>query len=1603
MQRKRFTSLLLVISLLLSAFVPLRVFAESEKTVIQSQSVRGLVGSTVKVNVVITNNPGIISAELTIDFDERLTLIKATSGEAFSALDMTKSGDLLPPCNFTWDALDISESDIKDGTILTLEFSIPKDIEIGTECPITINNGNGGIMNVGFQPVNANFINGNVLVTDFTYGDLNDDRKINYTDVVLLRREVAGKYHQTINKKAADLYSDGKLTTTDTILLRRFIVGGYGVTFPMLPLCVHALVKTEAKAPTCTENGNIAYWTCQKCGKYFADANGTTEISESGAVLKANGHTPTVIPGKPATYYETGLTDGSKCSVCNEILVKQEIIPMLLKDSYTIQYMNELVPSTNKDYYLQNDIVDHFHYTVGVEKALPTPKLDKYTFVGWTDENGELVGGNGKILPKGTTGDVVLYANWVSDRNKAKPAKELGKPQIFEDPDDNLIMFVYKIGTIENIPLYTTLNLQCVNGIITTISETTQTSIRKGNAKSVSDTIESITSGSSSWTLSEDWNKSTQVSKENTFSSDEERIHAEEIAKTDRGTYRIGSSYSDFESKTDSSGSQIRLSDNKSHVDYSEQEKNKSFGLSVDSKLSTATEMKLGAKVGAKLPSVATAALTGIPADVSGEVEAGWKNNSSFEISGGMDYKKSQRDFESHTDSWSRSIDVEKQTSHVKTSEKTWNFDSSFETSTETSRKDTISKAISQGLSMSSGVQNGMTVGGGNTKTEEFGSSDKTGRTNGSVVSFDTEEIKTVTHSFQSNGNTFGNYRMVMAGSADVYAVVGYDMLRETYFVYTYNVANKETEEYLDYSAVGGKFDDYEYSIIPFEIPVEVNDYVNARVLQTEGLEINTTTGVVERYEPYDKNDPDTLIVIPTYWRYFDTKDNQYHVIKVTGIDSELFKGHTEIVGVQLGKGIKEIPDSAFEGCTSLKGIYCPGVTKIGNKAFKGCTSLESFTVPKEITSVGEKAFEGIGNVKAYAANQDVGKAIISSGARQIVLDISKISDVKDFNINIEEGTELFELNGVGKTFEGLTIVSKADKTVLNGINITGEVFTPLKTSSATLVLDHTTIDSNGVAVILENPSTRILVNNQNEIYSRCDKAIVCGDVSIEKMQSNVIGKIIATGNVLTCGTVAGHEKYLKFASGTIVQISKAEYDNYKQGVVRVTFDGNGGKVDTTQADVVYKTTYGDKLPKTAVRTGYSFAGWYTEADGGKLITSESEVNQAENFTLYAHWKANSYRINFNVNATGATVSPDFKEVFYDNEYGTMPTPVLSGTSFVGWYTKAVDGERILSDTKVKTTEDQTLYAHWSRNAYVITFNANGGNVSISSSKVTYGEPYGTLPTPTRDYYTFTGWYTAANGGDPVKADTTMKTANNVVLYAHWQQNPVSGWVRASELPSGAEVTSRKYSYTKTYYTTSGSSSLSGWTHYNTTSAWSDYGAWSAWQDAYIGGSDSRDVATQEVLSVAGHTEYRYGAYVRADNGGHRPCGYCATGTANSTSAKEEWTAWSSNKATQASDYGYKCYLCNNHHDGTWFPNAAGSPGGRGAGYYWKTYWVNNIDYYWEQTRYVDPVYKTQYRYRDRHLIYTYYFYRNENLESTGYPSGSDISNITEWVQYRAK
>ena len=71
----------------------------------------------------------------------------------------------------------------------------------------------------------------------------------------------------------------------------------------VLPATGHQLTKVAAKEPTCTKDGNIEYWYCENCGKYFSDKNAETEIRQADTVIAATGHS-----------YENG-----KCTVCGTI------------------------------------------------------------------------------------------------------------------------------------------------------------------------------------------------------------------------------------------------------------------------------------------------------------------------------------------------------------------------------------------------------------------------------------------------------------------------------------------------------------------------------------------------------------------------------------------------------------------------------------------------------------------------------------------------------------------------------------------------------------------------------------------------------------------------------------------------------------------------------------------------------------------------------------------------------------------------------------------------------------------------------------------------------------------------------------------------------------------------------------------------------------------------------------------------------------------------------------------------------------------------------------------------------------------------------------
>lgn len=266
---------------------------------------------------------------------------------------------------------------------------------------------------------------------------------------------------------------------------------------------------------------------------------------------------------------------------------------------------------------------------------------------------------------------------------------------------------------------------------------------------------------------------------------------------------------------------------------------------------------------------------------------------------------------------------------------------------------------------------------------------------------------------------------------------------------------------------------------------------------------------------------------------------------------------------------------------------------------------------------------------------------------------------------------------------------------------------------------------------------------------------------------------------------------------------------------------------------------------------------------------------------------------------------------------------------------------------------------------FTVTFDANLGSCNTSSKVVTLDSAYGDLPTPSRTGYIFTGWYTA--GDIQIQNDTTVTTASNHTLYAHWNADTYTvsynanggnvtpgnktvtydstygdlatptrdyyrfdGWFTASD--GGAQVNSSTKVLTATDHTL-----YAHWTH-------NGFGTWSEWSTTAVTATENREVETEVRSEQTGtQTVYHYKRYLYYHKG------------------NRIWMAsYASNWATSQGYTGHWCY-----HDSTTRLTSAGSTDGHskftGPSEHGNKYW-------YDESTTKQPVYSdvTYYRYRDR-------------------------------------
>ena len=149
----------------------------------------------------------------------------------------------------------------------------------------------------------------------------------------------------------------------------------------------------------------------------------------------------------------------------------------------------------------------------------------------------------------------------------------------------------------------------------------------------------------------------------------------------------------------------------------------------------------------------------------------------------------------------------------------------------------------------------------------------------------------------------------------------------------------------------------------------------------------------------------------------------------------------------------------------------------------------------------------------------------------------------------------------------------------------------------------------------------------------------------------------------------------------------------------------------TTYYEVVFNTgvegltvdtqtvKYGDKIekPEDPTREGYKFLGWFKDGEDTAFDFDTPITHKTE---LTARWEKKTYTVTFDPNC--GAVEPTSKTVTFDDAYGDLPTPTRAHHTFKGWY---LGTDKVTEATIVKTAENHTLRAAWSRSYHALTIN----------------------------------------------------------------------------------------------------------------------------------------------------------------------------------------------------------------------------------------------------------------------------------------------------------
>ena len=270
-------------------------------------------------------------------------------------------------------------------------------------------------------------------------------------------------------------------------------------------------------------------------------------------------------------------------------------------------------------------------------------------------------------------------------------------------------------------------------------------------------------------------------------------------------------------------------------------------------------------------------------------------------------------------------------------------------------------------------------------------------------------------------------------------------------------------------------------------------------------------------------------------------------------------------------------------------------------------------------------------------------------------------------------------------------------------------------------------------------------------------------------------------GGWFTAAEFATESKLATILSGSTGNVTV--YAKWIPIAYSVVFNKNSEYATGRMGDQAFAYDTAQNLSVNAFeRTGYTFDGWNTKADGSGTSYADSEtvnnltIENGATITFYAQWKANSYAVLFD--KTGGESGTESVNAFYDSDMPAATAPRYDGYGFAGYYD--ADGVQYY-DSEMNSvrvwdkTKDATLYARWEGKTFTVTFDKENGIEGTSSVAAVFNENMPSASAPSRVGYIFKGYFDERNGAgtqyysEDMTSVSKWNKSSAATLYAYWE------------------------------------------------------------------------------------------------------------------------------------------------------------------------------------------------------------------------------------------